>query len=110
MADGSKLSQVTAACVFCCLFVGLFRCSQPPASPASCSLLSLQLKLKLQPASTSPLPPPPHQTLQVFHVPAVIPQLSSQQVLTTEWVNGVTIDKVCEGATGWPSLAQLRHR
>eukprot|EP00882_Tetradesmus_deserticola_P024370 GHRQ01026631.1.p1 GENE.GHRQ01026631.1~~GHRQ01026631.1.p1 ORF type:complete len:190 (+),score=97.72 GHRQ01026631.1:787-1356(+) len=32
----------------------------------------------------------------VFYVPDVIPELSSQQVLTTEWVNGVTIDKVAE--------------
>jgi aarF domain-containing kinase len=31
---------------------------------------------------------------RVFYVPEVIPELSSQQVLTTEWVNGVTIDKV----------------
>lgn len=30
----------------------------------------------------------------VFYVPEVIPELSSRQVLTTEWVNGVTIDKV----------------
>lgn len=29
-----------------------------------------------------------------FHVPGVIPGLSSDAVITTEWVNGVTIDKV----------------
>ncbi|WIA21608.1 hypothetical protein OEZ85_000793 [Tetradesmus obliquus] len=33
---------------------------------------------------------------RVFYVPEVIPELSSQQVLTTEWVNGVTIDKVAQ--------------
>ncbi|KAG2498015.1 hypothetical protein HYH03_004273 [Edaphochlamys debaryana] len=31
-----------------------------------------------------------------FHVPAVVPALSSRRVLTTEWVAGVPIDKVCE--------------
>lgn len=38
----------------------------------------------------------PHVSIvwQVFYVPEVIPELSSKQVLTTEWVNGVAIDKV----------------
>eukprot|EP00198_Chlamydomonas_reinhardtii_P013183 XP_001702520.1 ubiquinone biosynthesis protein [Chlamydomonas reinhardtii] len=31
-----------------------------------------------------------------FHVPDVVPQLSSARVLTTEWVQGVPIDRVCE--------------
>eukprot|EP00878_Enallax_costatus_P015605 GHUV01016345.1.p1 GENE.GHUV01016345.1~~GHUV01016345.1.p1 ORF type:complete len:333 (+),score=72.48 GHUV01016345.1:401-1399(+) len=33
---------------------------------------------------------------QVFYVPEVIPELSGKQVLTTEWVNGVAIDKVAQ--------------
>ncbi|GLI68746.1 hypothetical protein VaNZ11_013238 [Volvox africanus] len=31
-----------------------------------------------------------------FHVPDVVPSLSSQRILTSEWVRGVPIDKVCE--------------
>ncbi|GLC45729.1 hypothetical protein PLESTF_000598400 [Pleodorina starrii] len=31
-----------------------------------------------------------------FHVPDVIPSLSSQRILTSEWVRGVPIDKVCQ--------------
>ena len=38
--------------------------------------------------------PPPFATLQHFHVPDVIPELSTEQVLTSEWVPGVHIDKV----------------
>lgn len=33
---------------------------------------------------------------QHFHVPDVIPELSTEQVLTSEWVPGVHIDKVAE--------------
>ncbi len=29
-----------------------------------------------------------------FHVPDVVPELSSPRILTTEWVRGVPIDKV----------------
>ena len=32
--------------------------------------------------------------LQHFHVPGVVPELCSQAVMTSEWVTGVTIDKV----------------
>ncbi|PSC71114.1 aarF domain-containing kinase 4 [Micractinium conductrix] len=35
-------------------------------------------------------------TAQHFHVPDVIPELSTEQVLTSEWVPGVHIDKVAE--------------
>ena len=31
----------------------------------------------------------------VFHVPAVVPELSTERVLTTELVHGVHIDQVC---------------
>ncbi|GIL43531.1 hypothetical protein Vafri_1235 [Volvox africanus] len=31
-----------------------------------------------------------------FHVPDVVPSLSSKRILTSEWVQGVPIDKVCE--------------
>ncbi|GFR41327.1 hypothetical protein Agub_g2011 [Astrephomene gubernaculifera] len=31
-----------------------------------------------------------------FHVPDVVPELSSPRILTSEWVQGVPIDKVCE--------------
>lgn len=44
---------------------------------------------KLLPTSPSPLSP-----AQYFHVPDVIPELSTEQVLTSEWVPGVHIDKV----------------
>lgn len=47
------------------------------------------------------------QLAGAFHVPGVIPELSSSQVLTTEWVQGVAIDKV----THWLLTAarQLHH-
>lgn len=35
-----------------------------------------------------------------FHVPAVVPELSSQRILATEWVHGVPIDKVRAGCVG----------
>lgn len=38
-----------------------------------------------------------------FNVPDVFPHLSSKRVLTTEWVQGVSIDKVRSGRVG-PSL------
>lgn len=47
---------------------------------------------------TPPLPPPP--SLQHFHVPDVIPDLSTEQVLASEWVPGVHIDKVGGAGVG----------
>lgn len=35
-------------------------------------------------------------TAQYFHVPDVVPELSTRQVLTSEWVPGVHIDKVAD--------------
>ena len=36
----------------------------------------------------------PHLCPQHFHVPDVVPELSTEQVLASEWVPGVHIDKV----------------
>ncbi|KAG2446128.1 hypothetical protein HXX76_000725 [Chlamydomonas incerta] len=33
---------------------------------------------------------------RAFHVPDVVPELSSARILTSEWVKGVPIDRVCE--------------
>ena len=50
----------------------------------------------------------------VFHVPAVMPELSTERVLTTELVHGVHIDQARRPARGllqqtaWPS-ALLHH-
>lgn len=52
------------------------------------------LALSTHPTSAPALPP--FTNLQHFHVPDVIPELSTEQVLTSEWVPGVHIDKV-----GW---------
>ena len=52
----------------------------------------------LQPPLARPPPSPPPPPRQFFHVPDVIPELSTRQVLTSEWVPGVHIDKV--GAAG----------
>jgi hypothetical protein len=37
---------------------------------------------------------PPSCAPQHFHVPDVVPELSTEQVLASEWVRGVHIDKV----------------
>jgi predicted unusual protein kinase regulating ubiquinone biosynthesis (AarF/ABC1/UbiB family) len=46
---------------------------------------------------------------RVFYVPEVIPELSSQQVLTTEWVNGVTIDKVGGASSSSSSMLAVQQ-
>lgn len=47
-------------------------------------------------------------TLQYFHVPDVVPELSTRQVLTSEWVPGVHIDKVGGGAGFVESMEPAR--
>ena len=50
------------------------------------------------PARSCPHPP---CAVQHFHVPDVVPELSSERVLASEWVPGVHIDKVGRGGAGW---------
>ncbi len=47
------------------------------------------MSTRLNPLSATPLP-----LSQYCYVPDVIPELSTEQVLTSEWVPGVHIDKV----------------
>ena len=38
---------------------------------------------------------------QYVHVPAAVPELSTRSIMTSEWVQGVPIDKVRGGCNQW---------